>query len=143
VFDSVASADDLEAALLLETLTNDRVNETLARLGELDRSEWVTASRARPRNGGVFATRPRAGGVQQRSAGRLVLLVQIETAIAETVHHHTKRAAHSASGFRHMIQMRELMLRLRVSYHVSIDICPTNPRRAVYVVHPRVHTGSP
>jgi len=34
VFDSVASADDLEAALLLETLTNDRVNETLARLGE-------------------------------------------------------------------------------------------------------------
>jgi hypothetical protein len=42
VFDSVASADDLEAALLLESLTDDRVNETLTRLTQLDRSEWLT-----------------------------------------------------------------------------------------------------
>jgi hypothetical protein len=42
VFDGVASADDLEAALVLESLTNDRVSETLTRLGRLNRSEWVT-----------------------------------------------------------------------------------------------------
>jgi hypothetical protein len=41
VFDTVASADDLKAALLLASLTDDRVNETLTRLGRLGRSEWL------------------------------------------------------------------------------------------------------
>jgi RES domain-containing protein len=39
----------------------------------------------------------------------VTLAAEIETAIAETVYHHTKRLGHSAGGFRHMIQMRELI----------------------------------
>src|SRR5947209_2971467 len=38
---TVASPEDLEAALQIETLTNDRVTETLARLARIDHSEWV------------------------------------------------------------------------------------------------------
>jgi len=110
VFDTVASADDLEAALLLETLTNDRANETLARLGQLDRSEWVTGQ---PGATIVMAAychpAPGGGRFNSETLGAWYCAAEIETAIAETVYHHTRRLAYSASGFRHVIQMRELM----------------------------------
>ena len=110
VFDSVTSADDLEAALLLESLTNDQVNETLTRLGRLDRSEWLTGQ---PGSTLVMAAfcHPAPGGGRFSSAalGAWYCAFEIETAIAETVYHHTKRLGHSASGFRHVIQMRELV----------------------------------
>ena len=77
VFDSVTSADDLESALLLETLTNDRVNETLARLGQLDRSEWVTGEPGATLMMAAFChPAPGGGRFQQRSIGRLVLRVR-------------------------------------------------------------------
>ena len=110
VFDTVASADDLEAALLLETLTNDRANETLARLGQLDRSEWVTGQ---PGATIVMAAychpAPGGGRFNSETLGAWYCAAEIETAIAETVYHHTRRLAYSASGFRHVIQMRELI----------------------------------
>jgi len=110
VFDSVASADDLEAALLLETLTNDRANETLARLGQLDRSEWVTGEPGATLVMAAFChPAPGGGRFNSKALGAWYCATEIETAIAETAYHHTKRLAHSASGFRHVIQMRELI----------------------------------
>jgi RES domain-containing protein len=110
VFDSVASADDLEAALLLETLTNDRVNKTLARLRQLDRAEWVIGQ---PGSTLVMAAfchpAPGGGRFNSETLGAWYCASEIETAIAETVYHHTRRLAHSAGGFRHVIQMRELI----------------------------------
>jgi RES domain-containing protein len=110
VFDSVASADDLEVALVLESLTNDRVSETLTRLGRLDRTEWVTAEPGATLVMAAFChPAPGGGRFNNEALGAWYCAIEIETAIAETVYHHTKRLAHSASGFRHVIQMRELI----------------------------------
>ena len=110
VFDSVASADDLEVALVLESLTNDRVSETLTRLGRLDRAEWVTAEPgARLVMAAFCHPAPGGGRFNNEALGAWYCAIEIETAIAETVYHHSKRLAHSASGFRHVIQMRELI----------------------------------
>ena len=109
VFDSVASADDLEAVLALESLTNDRVNETLSRLGRLDRSEWVTGPGATLVMAAFCHPPPGGGRFNSETLGAWYCATEIETAIAETVYHHTRLLAHSASGFRHVIQMRELI----------------------------------
>jgi RES domain-containing protein len=110
VFDTVASADDVEAALLLETLSNDRVNETLARLDRLDRSEWVIGQPGATLVMAAFChPAPGGGRFNSEALGAWYCAREIETAIAETVYHHTKRLAHSAAGFRHTIQMRELI----------------------------------
>jgi RES domain-containing protein len=110
VFDSVASPDDLEAALLLESLTDDRVNETLTRLRQLDRSEWLTGQPGATLVMAAFChPAPSGGRFNGEALGAWYCATEIETAIAETVYHHTKRLAQSASGFRHVIQMRELV----------------------------------
>jgi RES domain-containing protein len=110
VFDNVASADDLEAALLLEALTDDRINETLARLNRLDRSEWVTGQPGATLVMAAFChPAPGGGRFNGEALGAWYCASEIETAIAETVYHHTGRLAHSASGFHHVIQMRELV----------------------------------
>ena len=110
VFDTVASADDVEATLLLEALTNDRVNETLARLGRLDRSEWMTGEPGATFVMAAFChPAPGGGRFNNEALGAWYCATEIETAIAETVYHHTERLAHSARGFRHVIQMRELI----------------------------------
>jgi RES domain-containing protein len=110
VFDTVASADDVEATLLLEALTNDRVNETLARLGRLDRSEWMTGEPGATLVMAAFChPAPGGGRFNNEALGAWYCATEIETAIAETVYHHTERLAHSAIGFRHVIQMRELI----------------------------------
>lgn len=106
----MAAAEDLEAALLLETLTNDRVNETLARLGRLDRSEWVTGQPGATLVMAAFChPAPGGGRFNTEALGAWYCAREIETAIAETVYHHTRRLAHSAAGFRNTIQMRELI----------------------------------
>jgi len=110
VFDTVASADDLEAALLLETLTNDRASEALARLGRLNRTEWVTGEPGATLVMAAFChPAPGGGRFNSEALGAWYCATEIATAIAETVYHHTRRLAHSASGFRHEIQMRELL----------------------------------
>jgi RES domain-containing protein len=110
VFDPVTSADDLEAALLLESLTDDRVNETLMRLGQPDRSEWLTGQPGATLVMAAFChPAPGGGRFNGEALGAWYCATEIKTAIAETVYHHTKRLAHSAGGFRHVIQMRELV----------------------------------
>lgn len=110
VFDTVTSAEDLEATLLLESLTNDRVNETLARLGQLARSEWVTGQAGATVIMAAFChPAPGGGRFSGEALGAWYCAGEIETAIAETAYHHTKRLAYSAGGFGHVIQMREFI----------------------------------
>ena len=110
VFDSVASPEDLEAVLRLETMTNDRVIETLARLGRLDRAEWVIGEPGATVAMAAFChPAPGGGRFNTEALGAWYCAREIETAIAETIYHHIRRLAHSASGFRHVIQMRELI----------------------------------
>jgi len=95
--------------LPLASLTNDRVNETLTRLGQLDRSEWVTAQPGTTLVMAAFChPAPGGGRFNSEALGAWYCATEIETAIAVTAYHHTERLAHSASGFRHVIQMREL-----------------------------------
>jgi len=95
---------------VLESLTNDRVSETLTRLGRLDRSEWLTGLPGATLVMAAFChPAPGGGRFNNEALGAWYCATEIETAIAETVYHHTKRLAHSASGFRHVIQMRELI----------------------------------
>jgi RES domain len=110
VFDSVASADDLEAVLLIESLTDDRVSAMLARLRGLDRSEWVTGEPGATLIMAAFChPAPGGGRFSGEALGAWYCATEVETAVAETVYHHTRRLAHSAGGFRQVIQMRELI----------------------------------
>jgi hypothetical protein len=131
VFDTVASADDHEAALLLESLTDDRVNETLTRLDQLDRSEWLTGQLGATIVMAAFChPAPGGGRFNGEALGAWYCATEIETAIAETVYHHTKRLTHSASGFRHVIQMRELFS------EVDAEVCDI---RGLRESHPELY----
>lgn len=136
-FDSVASPEDLEAALLLETLTNDRVTETLARLGRLDRSEWVIGQ---PGSTLVMAAfchpAPGGGRFNADTLGAWYCATAIETAVAETVYHHTRRLAHSASGFRHVIQMRQLISEIDAELIDGRGLRKSHPERTTPIVTP-------
>ncbi len=128
VFDSVASAEDLEAALLLETLTNDRVTETLTRLNRLDRMEWATGQPGASLVMAAFChPSPGGGRFNTEALGAWYCATAIETAIAETVYHHTRRLAHSAGGFRHVIQMRELVSEVDAEVSDIRSLCASHP----------------
>jgi hypothetical protein len=112
VFDDLTSdAEDLRAAFILESLTNDRL--TVKRLGLLPDSEIISG----PSGSGAsivmaaFLHADEAGG--RFSDGRLgawYASFEMETAIAETVYHSTRRLRLSAGGFPNRIQMRELII---------------------------------
>ena len=118
VFDTVSSPEDLADALLLESLTNDRVTETLARLNGIDRRDWVVDQPGATMVMAAFChPAPGGGRFNTETLGAWYCATAVETAIAETVYHHTRRLAHSASGFRHVIQMRELISDLDAPFH--------------------------
>lgn len=118
VFDTVASPEDLQDALLIESLTNDRITETLARLSRIDRREWVLDQPGATLVMAAFChPAPGGGRFNTDALGAWYCAAEIETAIAETVYHHARRLAHSASGFRHTIQMRELICELNSDFH--------------------------
>jgi RES domain-containing protein len=128
VFDGVASPEDLEAVLLLETLTNDRVTDTLARLGRLDRSEWVTGLPGATLVMAAFCHPALGcGRFNTDTLGAWYCATEIETALAETVYHHSRRLAHSASGFHHVIQMRELISAIDAEFADIRDLRDSHP----------------
>ncbi len=131
VFDTVSSPEDLEDALLLESLTNDRVTETLTRLGRIDRGDWVVDQPGATMVMAAFChPAPGGGRFNTDALGAWYCATEIETAITETVYHHTRRLAHSASGFRHTIQMREL---------ISVLDSPMADIRGLRAIHPDLY----
>lgn len=119
VFDRVAATPaDVLAAYELEMLTNDRLHVPLQRLHELPESEWVVGV---PNANIVMAAwlhADEAGGrFTDGTLGAWYCSFGLQTAIKETVYHHTRRLSHSAAGFYQTIQMRELRADVDAAFH--------------------------
>jgi RES domain len=113
VFDDIArDADDLRAAIAIEALTNDRLtmaNERLARLpdGEIVSGAGATLVMA------AFLHADEAGGrFTDGTLGGWYAALEIDTAIAETLYHHTRRLRLSRGGFPARMDIRELVVKL-------------------------------
>jgi RES domain len=115
VFDDLASdPGDLRAAFILEALTNDRL--AAQRINLLPDEEII----AGPVDSGAsivmaaFLHADQAGG--RFTDGRLggwYAAFELETAIAETIHHNARRLRLSVGGFPNRIQIRELIVTIK------------------------------
>ena len=119
VFDRVAATPaDVLAAYELEMLTNDRLHVPLQRLHELPESEWAVGV---PNANIVMAAwlhADEAGGrFTDGTLGAWYCSFDLQTAIKETVYHHTRRLSHSAAGLYQTIQMRELRADVDARFH--------------------------
>jgi RES domain-containing protein len=117
IFDSVASHEDATEAMALEQLTNDRLTVPLESLRLLDPEEVVVGHGASIVMAAFIHASESGGRFTDRRLGAWYCSLQLETAIDETVHHHTRRLAVSEAGFRQTIQMRELVVELSDEFH--------------------------
>jgi hypothetical protein len=120
VFDRVASAADLEATLELEALSDDQAKARLGILRLLPREDWmvgepgatlVMAAFCHPSPVGARFTDSRLGGYYAA--------LDLETAVAETVHHNTRRLLETGTLHVRMV-MRHILAAIDASLH---DIC--------------------
>jgi RES domain-containing protein len=118
IFDSVASADDALEAMLLESLTNDRLVIPVQRLQLIPDHEMVFGQPGAHIIMAAFLhADPNGGRFTNPSLGAWYASFEIETAIDETVHHHTRRLALSDAGYRQTIQMRDLVVKVHGQFH--------------------------
>lgn len=118
VFDSVASPADARAALVLAALTDDSARAMLDRMALLPDGEWVLGlPGAQLIMAAFFHPAPGGGRFNAESLGAWYTAREVDTAIAETVYHHTRRLRHSTAGFHAAIWMRELVCRIDASLH--------------------------
>ena len=117
IFDTVASADDLAALFELEGWTSDRLSVEVGKLDLLPRSEWVTGV---PGATVIMAAycypNPDGGRFTGPDLGAWYCALELETAIAETVHHHTQRLL-KAGMLNACIQMRQLVAQVDGVFH--------------------------
>jgi hypothetical protein len=113
VFEDIAdNEEDLRAAFELEDLTNTRLIAT-------ERLRLIPGGDV-PRGGpgatllmAAFLYSSEEGGrFSDHRLGAWYAATEIETALAETIHHHERRLRASAAGFPARIQMRELVAQL-------------------------------
>ena len=113
VFDFVATAEDASAAIELEMLTNERLAPPPERLHALPMDQWVVGV---PNASIIMAAYlhadERGGRFTSSDLGGWYCSFDLQTAIRETIHHHTRRLSFSRSGFYQTIQMRELRARV-------------------------------
>ena len=113
VFDRVASPADAIAAMELESLTNDRVRIALERSAVLPEGEWVVGVPGATIVMAAFLhAAPGGGRFNASQLGAWYCARDLQTAIRETIHHHSRRLAASDLGFDATITMRELVTTL-------------------------------
>jgi hypothetical protein len=119
VFDRVGStAADIKAAYELEMLTNDRLHVPFERLHALPESEWVAGvSNANIIMAAWLHADESGGRFTDGTLGAWYCSFDLQTALKETVYHHTRRLSHSAAGFYQTIQMRELRADVDAAFH--------------------------
>ena len=113
VFDDlVEDEDELRIAYELEAATNPRLSQSAGRLRRLPKGEIVTA----PDGAGAtmvmaafIHTSESGGRFHDGDLGAWYAATDIDTAIAETVHHNERRLRMSDGGFPNRIQLRELI----------------------------------
>lgn len=97
IFDEVASREDAIAAMRLESLTNDRLQLPLKRIGLLSNEDWVVGQ---PGAQAVMASflhaAPEGGRFTNAKLGAWYAARSLKTAIAETTFHQSRRVAASA-----------------------------------------------
>ncbi|MBC7561869.1 MAG: RES family NAD+ phosphorylase [Gemmatimonadaceae bacterium] len=113
VFDRVATPADAIAAMELESLTNDRVRIALERSAVLPEGEWVVGVPGATIVMAAFLhAAPGGGRFNAPQLGAWYGARDLQTAIRETIHHHSRRLAASDLGFDATITMRELVTTL-------------------------------
>ncbi|WP_170145864.1 RES family NAD+ phosphorylase [Rhodoplanes elegans] len=109
VFDDLATdPQDLAAAYLLEQLTNDRLSPVTRRLPLLPPDEIVQGPGATLVMAAFLHADPAGGRFTDGRLGAWYAALDRDTAIAETVHHATRRLRLSDGAFPSSIQMRAL-----------------------------------
>jgi len=110
VFDDLTTdAEELEIAVLLESVTNDRLSALSRRLPLLPASEIVQGAGATMIMAAFLHADEAGGRFTDGRLGAWYASLDVDTAIAETVHHSTRRLRLSDGAFPCSIQMRELV----------------------------------
>jgi hypothetical protein len=117
VFDDIATdPDDLRAAFILESLTNDRLAAAAGRIVALAPEEIVTGAGATLVMAAFLHADEQGGRFTDGRLGAWYAALSVETSIRETLHHSTRRLRKSEGGFPNRIQMRELIA------HIDTDL---------------------
>ena len=110
VFDDLtADPDDLAVAFLLESATNDRLSILSRRLPLLPESEIAHGPGATLLMAAFLHADEAGGRFTDGRLGAWYAAFDLETAIAETLHHSTRRLRLSDGAFPSNIQMRQLI----------------------------------
>jgi hypothetical protein len=110
VFDDLtADPDELTVAFLLESATNDRLSILSRRLPLLPPAEIVQGAGATMVMAAFLHADQAGGRFTDGRLGAWYAALDVETAIAETVFHATRRLRLSDGAFPSSIQMRELI----------------------------------
>jgi hypothetical protein len=113
VFDDLTQdKDDLAVAFLLESATNDRLGMLSGRLSLLPAEDIVQGSGATLVMGAFLHADPAGGRFTDGRLGAWYASLNVATAIAETVHHSTRRLRLSDGAFPASMQMRALVARI-------------------------------
>lgn len=105
--DLTADKDDLQIALLLESATNDRLAILARRLPLLPQNEIVHGTGATMVLAAFLHADEAGGRFTDGRLGAWYAAFDVDIAIAETVHHSTRRLRLSDGAFPSSIQMRE------------------------------------
>lgn len=106
VFDDCMDPEAVEAAIALETLTNDRLTNVTV-LNAIPKWDWAVGSGATVAMAAFL--HPSPGRFNSVEIGAWYAALDVQTAVAETMHHHERRLRASAAAFPALIQMRELI----------------------------------
>ncbi|NPV22111.1 RES family NAD+ phosphorylase [Bradyrhizobium aeschynomenes] len=110
IFDDLnLSQEELTVAFLLESVTNDRLTSYSGRLQLLRPSEIVQGPTANMVMAAFLHADETGGRFTDGRLGAWYAALELETAIAETVHHNTRRLRLSEGAFPSNIQMRQLI----------------------------------
>src|ERR1700736_634992 len=107
--DLTANKDELAIAYLLESVTNDRLAVLSSRLPLLPESEIVQGPGATMVMAAFLHANESGGRFTDARLGAWYASLDVETAIAETAYHSTRRLRLSESAFPSNIQMRQLV----------------------------------
>ncbi|OCK55586.1 RES family NAD+ phosphorylase [Bradyrhizobium sp. LMTR 3] len=113
VFDDLTQdREELAIAFLLESATNDRLGIISGRLNLLPPEDIVQGPGATLVMGAFLHADPAGGRFTDGRLGAWYAALDVETAIAETLHHSTRRLKLSDGAFPSSIQMRSLVARI-------------------------------
>lgn len=118
IFDTVASAEDLETVFELEGWTNDRLGNELGVLHTIPSDEWLTG---RPMATVVMAAfcHPRCDGgrFNDSSRGAWYAAFALATAHAEAIHHRTRELEEIGGWFDTFVQMAAYLADFDAVFH--------------------------